>query len=456
MVRTILWSLMVAVMMYGCKEAQPAGPGTDDIVIYEVKTDVNPDRVFLVRGANLYTLSDVGYVVCYGRGHGDIRIPMKIVFGETSFSCILPDSVRSGRVKVVDGAGKALMDTVLRIYGGYSNELARLPVDLVWNQSIQVKGNMMPVLVDQNMFHHALVAHPSKPGTWLVPHRTGSCRWVVYDTTTQLYLSARTLVKIPRPKIDMVGRGADVVVVVKDYLPLETEKIKLISAQRIYEQETYWNGGDVAISMAGVDAGRYRVGVGDSDDYREFDGEVVIDDPLEGDGKPRPTSIDIKGRHQVVLETVSVTSANGETDVDTNKRADNIPFSCSIEQCTLERVSKNVFRVSGQAWAAGSVIVSGTIMRDSSRLTTDLIITEENLDRTHMKRHLIKLRKRPYTTNPDGFVEVVIGDEDFVRTGEYYYDGLETVSTQTYTQERVTKVISGGGPGNGLVLKVRL
>lgn len=456
MVRNVLWLLTMVMVMYGCKEAQPAGPGIDDVTIYEVRTDVNPDNVFLVRGTNLYVLSDVGYLVCYGQGHKDIRIPMKLIFGETSFSCILPDSVRSGRVKIVDGSEKVLMDTVLRIYGSYNNELAWLPSDLVWNQGVEIKGSMMPVLVDQDMHHHALIAHPSKPGTWTIPHRTGQCRWVIYDASTLLYHAARTLVKIPRPRIGMERIGASDIVVVKDYVPLENERVRLTSARQTYEQAVYQYAGNVVVSMAGMEAGDYRAGVGSADDYQEFDGEVAIHDSLEGE-KPPPSSISIGGRHVVRLQTIHVAITDDATRADTSRGTDYVSFSYALERCTLERLSKDVVRINGQEQATGSVTVSGTIVRDGDRLTTDLTFTDEGSDGIYTKRHRVRLKQRPCTVGPDGLVEVVIGDEDFVGTGEYYYDGREVASTPMLTHVWTTRVWeSGGRGGNGLVLKVRL
>jgi len=456
MVRSILWLLTIAVMMYGCKEAQPAGPGAGDVVIYEVKTDVNPDRVFLVRGTNLYVLSDVGSVVCYEQGHGDIRIPMKIVFGETSFSCILPDSVRSGRIKVVDGSGKALMDTVLRIYGDYSSELAWLPSDLVWNQSIQVRGSMMPVLVDQDMHHHTLIAHPSRPGTWLIPHRTGSFRWVGYDTTTRLYHAARTLVKIPRPGIGMVSIDNNDVMAIKDYVSLEGERIKLISASHTYEREMHQYAGNVIVSMIGMDVGRYHAEVGGGGEYQKLDGEVSIDKLPGEDHELSSTRIEISGRHMVGLRTITVTMVDNEPQIDTSSGSQILSFLYRIEQCTLERMSHNVFQIRGQTQADSSVSLYGTIVKEDNSLITDLTFTEEGPGQAYTKQHRVKLRRRPYTIDPNGLVEIVIGDEDFVRTGEYYYSGRETTSTPTLRQEKTENVTEGGRFLNSLTMRVRL
>jgi len=111
----VLW-VMVAAGVVGCREMRwPVEPGSEEIIIRTITTDVQRGGAFSIEGQNLDRLAGQGQVVFY-EGQ-NIRLPMQLVIGNSLFGCMLPDSVRSGRVRIEDRDGSVLMDTLLNVYG---------------------------------------------------------------------------------------------------------------------------------------------------------------------------------------------------------------------------------------------------------------------------------------------------------------------------------------------------
>jgi len=446
----VLWVMMV-MGVAGCREASSVAPDTSSIRIERITTEVWPGKPLTIEGTNLDRLSGSGQIVFYDRQN--VRIPIRLVFGSTAVTCTVPVAVRSGRVKIVGGDGRVVVDTVLRVYGDY-RWMTGMPQGLIWNQRLD--GRMAGLsLLDTRGNGLSFVQDQFDPDIRTVPHGTGEYCWVIYDSTARLYHPTRTSVVIRRPVIELGKIGETPSAIVNHYEQKAGETIRLRSANDVYDRKVLSTEDAVGVSLSGMRAGRYRAEVVNGSVAEAIDGEIIVNVQIPDAGETFATPFRIDLSIGVTARVTEVrTDRYGDTHIDTSTKPVGIDMRYLFERCVIHRISQNSYSVAGQYDLGGMRYyrLSGTLIVDERTISTNLQLHGDGVsyDRPD-RRHYIALKKRPYVRLDDGSLEVRIDGVDLVRSGEYGYTYEESGGHNAYSYRITESPIAGSATGRVLL-----
>lgn len=428
----MLWVMMV-IGVAGCREMMwPVEPGSGGIVIRTITTDVQHGGTFSIEGQNLDRLAGQGRVVFY-EGQ-NIRLPIQLVIGTTLFGCILPDSVRSGRVRVEDGGGSILMDTLLNVYGDSMALNPSLLQSMLWNQRIWMKEGIEPMLVDQSSKCYRWARHPYENHAWIAPHCVGYYRFVRYDSRSGLYHHLSPGMRLERPVIVQTQSGNHTALITR-YVRAEGERIRLRSQDHIYERDMQGLGSQYIISLAGMQAGRYTAEVVTDTTADEIGGELTITTPVpEGRGLAYSWIVIRESVAMKLNVTTDYLAGNGERDRDSATRDTVIDIYKEINGCTLDRVSGDTFRFDGID-GEGRWSIQGVLVMKGRMLTANLILQDGADGRARTEAHTLRLKQWPFTQGQDGVVEVGMPSRA-INEDEYdcLYSCTKTTQHFSYTE----------------------
>lgn len=421
----VVWLLMAAGMA-GCREMKwPVEPESGEIVIRTITTDVQRGGAFSIEGQNLGRLAGNGWVVFYD--HQNIRLPMRLVIGNTLFGCVLPDSVCSGRVMVVDGRGNTVVDTALYVYGDslavYEQPLPLepLPGSVVWNQRLP---DMMERcrFVDVNGTRHDALPDPRSPSTYVVPPIHGAFSWIVYDAKEKLYHRTNRNVVVKRPEVEILTLGTRPAASVK-YVGerLEDWHIRLRSKDgefirpviRIDERMYY-----PVVLLDGIPSGSYDVDVIAKNYERTLEQKLNINEtastPLMAD-----MTIQLSMPVQIVASEWAMDEDGASREIRRYLKDTIVTIDESFQWVVYRRTTDTIVfsRANGfsTSWepGGGGIILNG----DRSSFTIQMK-RFSGYEGSHVQ---VMLRNRPYTLSADGRMVFAVQGDDLFASREIEY-----------------------------------
>lgn len=396
----VVW-LLVAAGMAGFREMKwPVEPESGEIVIRTITTDVQRGGAFSIEGQNLGRLAGSGWVVFYG--HQNIRLPMQLVIGNTLFGCVLPDSVRSGRVQIVDRDGVVVMDTLLNVYGDFMGLNACLLQSTLWNQRLWIRDGIEPILIDQNSRRYSWIRHPSEKYAWIAPRCVGFYRFVKYDSRSGLYYHLSPGMRLERPVLEQ-GQPDDRTALITRYAWADGERIRLRSQDHVYEREMEWRNHRIGISLIDMQPGRYTAEIVTDTTADAIGGEIVIPMPGQEGRDVIRSWIRIRGSYTMGLNiTTDYISRNGERDRDSVTKDTIMDIHCEFNGCTIERISLDTFLLDGVG-QAGEWSIKGVLVKNGQTFTTNLILQDGAGGGIRTQVHALRLRQWPSAQGPRGF-----------------------------------------------------
>jgi len=414
-----IWCLIaITSILCACTDTSSLGPASNgQVVVRTITTDVPLGGTFRMQGDNLAVLMTDGELVCYDRQ--DIRVPIRSILKDGDIVWQVPDSLRSGRVKIVDGRGIIVIDTILRIYGE-DMTLPSLPTWAKWNQHLE--GYLARCrFQDRNGRTFDAIQVPAMRSVYVVPPISGAFTWIVYDATSRLYHRTTTSVTIKQPEVRPASRGLRPTAFI-DHVAAPVEKCSL----RLRGQNTVFvrqltvldsTTGYVGIRLDGISFGSYDVDMM-TDSY-----EAPLDHRLRIDADPYvPVSvkltIDLVMPAQILVREGRYLGSEGRLDERRRYLKDTLlrvveEFDPEVSEMAdgTFLFNRDCFRGSG-----GSCLGVGTIAFDGTTLTCAIPIS--TLAGATGARYEIRLDHHPCTVMTDGSIVVDIDGKDLISTKE--------------------------------------
>lgn len=425
-------SLMVVASVAGCRETTlPVEPGPEGIVIRTITTDIQRGGTFSIEGQNIDRLAAQGQIVFY-EGQ-NIRLPMQLVIGNSLFGCILPDTVRSGRVRVEDENGSVLMDTLLNVYADWIEQHPSLLQSVSWNQQRWIGNGIEPILIDHGSRHFPLIRRPNE-NVWIAPHYVGYHRFVRYDSGSGLYHHLSPGLLFERPVLVQAHPGSHTALITR-YVRADGERIRLRSQDHSYERDMQGLGSQYVISLADMQPGHYTAEVVTDTTADEIEGDLVINTFLPEHRGLAYSWIVIRGAVAMRLNVVTDYIANnGERDRTSVTRDTVIDIYVEMKGCTLDRISGDTFRFDGMD-DGGRWNIQGVLVKNGQTLTTNLTLKDGPGGGIYAQVHTLRLKQWPFTQGQGWVIEVGMPgrtiDED-----EYncFYSTTKTTRYPSYTE----------------------
>jgi len=417
-----IWCLItVTSILYACTDTSSLGPASNgEVVVRTITTDVSIGGTFRMQGDNLAALTTGGELVCYDGQ--DIRVPIRSILKDGDIVWQVPDSLRSGRMKIVDGSGAIVIDTVLHIYGE-DMMLPSLPTWAKWNQRLD--GDLARCrFQDRNGRTYDAIPVPAMPSTYVVPPISGAFTWVVYDATSGRYHRTTTSVIIKQPEVRPASRGLRPTAYV-DHVAVPVEKCSLRLRGRnvtFIRQLTVLDtiAGYVGIRLDGIPFGSYDVDMM-TDSY-----EAPLDHRLRIDADPYvPVSarltLDLVMPAQILVREGRYLGSEGRLDERRRYLKDTLlrvieEFDPEVNETAVGTFlfNRDCFRGTG-----GACLGVGTIAFDGTTLTCTIPIS--TLMGSTGARYEIRLDRHPCTVMTDGSIVVDIDGRDLISTKELTY-----------------------------------
>lgn len=417
-----IWCLIAITSILGaCADTSSLSPASNgDVVVRTITTDVAIGGTFRIQGDNFASLVTGGELVCYDGQ--DVRVPIRAILEDGAIVWRVPDSLHSGRLKIVDGGGTIVLDTILRIYGD-DIVLSSLPTWAKWNQHLD--GYLARCrFQDRNGRTYDAISVPTMPAVYAVPPISGMFIWVVYDVESALYHRTTTTVDIKQPEVRPASRGLRPTAFV-DHVSAPVERCSLRLRGRnmtFVRQLTVLDSlmGYVGIRLDGIPFGSYDVDMM-TDSY-----EAPLDHRLriEADSYvpvSAKLTIELVMPAQILVREGRYLGSEGRLDERRRYLKDTMLRMIEEFNPDANELSDGTFLFNRDCFpgTGGSCLGVGTIRFDGTTLTCTIPIS--TLMGSTGAQYQIRLDGHPCTVMTDGSIVVDIDGKDLISTKELTY-----------------------------------
>jgi len=418
-----IWYLIaVTSILCACTDASTVGSVANGmVVIRTITTDVSIGGTFRIQGDNLAVLVADGVLVCYGGQ--DIRVPIRSVLedgGDIVWQ--VPDSLRTGRMKIVNGSGAVVIDTILRVYGEAMVPSA-LPTWAKWNQRLEERLARCR-FQDRNGKVYDAIPIPANPSVYVVPPISGIFTWVVYDEANGLYHRTATSVDIKQPEVRPASRGLRpsayvdhiAVPIGKCSLRLRGQNATFVRQMTILDSLA----GYVGIRLDGIPFGSYDVDVMTDSYEAPLDHRLRIDADIYVPVSARLT-VDLMMPAQILVREGRYLGSEGRLEERRRYLKDTLLRVLEEFEPEANETTDGTFLFNRDCCrgSGGSCLGVGTIAFDGTTLTCNIPIGTST--GSAGVKYEIRLDRHPCTVMGDGSIVVDIRREDVISTKELTY-----------------------------------
>lgn len=417
-----IWCLIaITSIVCACTDSPSLGPvANGDVVVRTITTDVSIGGTFRIQGDNLAVLLTDGLLVCYDGQ--DIRVPMRSVLKDGDVTWQVPDSLRTGRVKIVNGSGVIVMDTILRVYGEDMVSSA-LPVWAKWNQRLE--GHLARCrFQDANGRTYDAIPVPVMPSTYVVPPISGVFVWVVFDAVKGLYHRTTTNVYVKQPEVRPASRGLRPTAFV-DHIatPIEKCSLRLRGPNAVFvRQVTVLDSltGYVGIRLDNIPFGSYDVDVMTDSYEAPLDHRLRIDADVYVPVSAKLT-VDLVIPAQILVREGRYLGSEGRLDERRRYLKDTLLRVLEEFEPEVNEIADGTFLFNRDCFrgSGGSCLGVGTITFDGTTLTCDIPIG--TLAGSTGAKYELRLDRHPCSVMADGSIVVDIDQRDIISTKELTY-----------------------------------